>query len=398
MALDENQAPVWLYKTSKSQNLARNAFAEVLDLQSDESMPLDNGDLYGENNLEKRRVISDLDESIERNAYLLRDSANIFLKESKVFQDQMNQLSKHPTQLNQVNQLLEKFSFDKIQTDFQKEDLLTSLKNVLEKLDFVLAGEKDQNQVFEKFFRRKYDETSKDDSNILQLVNMFENQKRAMQRKILTLQNEIKDMKNEFFSSHNSLKSSYQKALDEVQHKNQVLEHKCNQLDSQDNKQIVEQVCQILALKNPNHLVKAVQKLEKVLRAVPHLEAFIKEICNLVQHSTKTKTSQLEEVVPQLKHQLTELSQLKKFKHQLTTYLSLPKNTTYEEILKHSAFSQKFCLLFEVETMSQAEETMNSVFLTIQELSNFLKVARKKLKLPQEASMESVLMHLKSLF
>ena len=45
---------------------------------------------------------------------------------------------------------------------------------------------------------------------------------------------------------------------------------------------LVRQVCTILEVKNPSKLVQTVQKLQTVLRCVPKMEQYIREIGRIV--------------------------------------------------------------------------------------------------------------------
>lgn len=56
---------------------------------------------------------------------------------------------------------------------------------------------------------------------------------------------------------------------------------------SNDTKSIITRLWNILNVKHPKNLVRVVQKLEKVVRAVPRMEKFIKEVGLIVMPKLK---------------------------------------------------------------------------------------------------------------
>lgn len=106
-----------------------------------------------------------------------------------------------------------------------------------------------------------------------------------------------------------------------------------------DHSLIVTRLWQILNVKKAANLVRVVQKLEKVVRAVPRMETFIKEIGLIVEpnlkdeKNNKVAAKRMNGIMPTLKSWIQELGELRALKTAVCQELEISTQAYRDEIL-----------------------------------------------------------------
>ena len=341
---------------------------------NDSSLILDNGTLYGSSKgLGKRRVISSLEDS------------DPVAKED------------HRELISRINEMLKRNGFQSIRSS-SHGSFLQLIQNLVGKIEEITFGMNFSgvDEVFKRSFSRNIDKSSKYDMTVVNLISLYELQKRGYEKEIEKISKDLQVKRKMMGQIEENLRQGYHKALNEMQEKLNMLETRCSDLkpekktesfeNSGESQRIIDEVCRILSIKHPNQIVPAVVKLEKVLRAVPQLEKFIKEVYQLVSADERTGKLSMEQVIPTLKQSFKELKELRGRRR--TPDISI--NTSFhQEVLEH------FKHLFEIEKDEDIIETMDQVFLFVHELRSFLKSIRIALNLDEEVTVNGILVRLK---
>jgi hypothetical protein len=172
---------------------------------------------------------------------------------------------------------------------------------------------------------------------------------------------------------------------------------------------VLQEICHILAIKHPHHILKSVTKLEKVVRAVPKLERFIREVCGFIYPSLKDDglkreyAADVDFLSKRLREWSAELTSLRAFKGSVCHYLSARPQTSDEELLnllgerEIDEFEQHFRQVFELKESQDAFEVASQLFLQNHELRAFSRSVKQFLGVGEESSLSSVLLLIKQL-
>lgn len=352
---------------------------DILDTSSinkslnESSLVLDNGTLYGTSKkLGKRRLISSLE-----------DSENIVKEDNKEI-------------IFHVNEMLKRNGFAAIKSSSHSAflRLIEHLLQVIEEITYGINFAS-LDDIFKRAFGRGIEKGSKLDSAIANLISVYEVQKRSYEQDIERLAKELNNKRRTITQIEENMRLSYHKALNDMQEKLIVLENRCSELkvdkkpafDQSESAAIVDEVCKVLSIKHSNQIVPAVVKLEKVLRAVPSLEKFIKEVFYIVSSNENPQEKiTMENVIPTLKRSFKELQDLKIKKKPVNNKVNF-----YQEVIEH------FKHLFEIEKDEDLIETMDQVFLFVHELRSFLKSVRATLDLDEEVTVNGILVRIKNI-
>lgn len=352
---------------------------DILDSSSihksfnESSLVIDNGTLYGTSKtLGKRRLISSLE-----------DSENLIKEDNKEI-------------IAHVNEMLKRNGFAVIKSSSHSAflRLIEHLLNVIEEITYGINFAS-LDDIFKRNFGRGIEKGSKNDSAIVNLISVYEVQKRSYEQDIERLAKELNNKRRTIAQVEENMRQSYHKALNDMQEKLVMLEKRCTDLkldkksggEHSDSNSIVEEVCRVLNIKQSSQIVPAVVKLEKVLRAVPSLEKFIKDVFYIVSSNENSEDKlTMENVIPTLKKSFKELHDLK--------YKKKPghnKVNFYQEVIEH------FKHLFEIDKDEDLIETMDQVFLFVHELRSFLKSVRVSLNLDEGVTVNGILVRIKNI-
>lgn len=351
---------------------------EILDISiatnqfnNDSSIALDNGTLY-ESPKEhiQHRITSDLEESSiqKKSRKDLIYKINDMLKKNGFA---ILKSSSHGSLLNTIKTLLE------------------YLENITQDLNFASFEE-----IFKKFLNKKIDKKNKFDLSVINMITVYEMQKGNFQKEIEKLSKELLEKNKKMLQIEEDLKQGYQ-VLNEMQDKLIVLENRGSDyvLDKREikdedaeNQEIINKVCKILSLRQPVQIPSAVSKMEKVLRAVPQMESFIKEVYKIVAIEEDVEKVNMEIVVKALKRKMGEFKDMRRKGKGMERCMQ----TSFEqEVVEH------FKHLFEITRDEDVIETMDQVFLFVHELRTFLKSIRSALGLNEDVTVNGILLRLK---
>lgn len=416
-----------------------------------ESMVIEDGELYGAyGHPEKRRMVSDLDGSFNAGQSILK-SADDFLRGTSLLQQDLSKINELNSSkginsvssnlLSYVNQALKRNNFQVL----NKPTLtiaLQALEDVLRLYESrnIIGNNENTEQVFHSIYGKSSNPKSQNDMNLFNLISLYENKISSMQKETSALVNEIKQKKQLMAQIEDNMKQSHLRVVNELKTRLKDCEEKYVELknnhqraqqeikkekdplsnfklneEAQINKSIIDEVCGVLGLKNPKLIVRSVKKLEQVLRAVPQLEKFIKDVCTIVFPELKEErfmhkySQKMELVIPTLEETFAELEQLKNSKSSIRSPISNPHkeedkktNQKFFGIKKQFSFEeqamQHFCYLFEIsDDKNLIYETMNQILLFVQETRSFLKMSKSALGMKESASLNEVLLTLRCL-
>jgi len=294
--------------------------------------------------------------------------------------------------IGKLNEMLKRSGFPSIRSSSHSSflRLIESLLGKIEEISFGVSFLTIE-EVFKKLFNRIPDKNSKYDLAVVNLISVYEQQRRGYEKEMDFLNKSLQSNKKAMSQIEENMRKGYHKALNDMQSKLNMLESRCSDLKPEtkpnfdENQEIIEEISMILSINHPSHIVPAVVKLEKVLRAVPQLEKFIKEVYQIVQSEDPSTKVSMEQVIPSLKNSLKQLKSLKSQKK------NLEPTSFHQEVLEH------FKHLFEIEKNEDIIETMDQVFLFVHELRSFLKSIRIALDLDEGVTVGGVLMRLKQM-
>lgn len=172
---------------------------------------------------------------------------------------------------------------------------------------------------------------------------------------------------------------------------------------------VLEEICRILAVKHPHHVLRSVSKLEKVVRMVPKLERFIREVCGYLCPTIKDEDRKREYAADvdflgkRMRDWSVELTALRVFRGSVCHILAARAQTSDEELLsllKHREtdyFEQHFRQVFELKDNQDAFEAAGQIFLHNHELRAFCRNVKQFLGVSEESSLSSLLLLVKQL-
>ncbi|DAZ94691.1 TPA: hypothetical protein N0F65_000006 [Lagenidium giganteum] len=231
---------------------------------------------------------------------------------------------------------------------------------------------------------------------------------------------------------------------DRTNHRLQL--NRLNSLPRETTLEVVKDVCRLLNLTDITMITPSIEKLCNVVKAVPRMEKFIRDVCGFVffhqdpdGRGNNQQTGSLEEVIPTLQqwmHERRKLHALSEFKaaivselckrsiepalltegqelksaaafsqavHMVSELVELEKNVIHHrEIYLHAAqelerrpsvlvnqIVRHFMHLFKVKSVDGVLPKINGVYLFVNEMENFLRVLRKLLLLNDSASVNA---------
>ena len=172
---------------------------------------------------------------------------------------------------------------------------------------------------------------------------------------------------------------------------------------------VLEEICRILAVKHPHHILRSVSKLDKVVRAVPKLERFIREVCGYLCPTIKDEERKREYAADvdflgkRMRDWSAELAALRGFRGSVCHMVAARAQTSDEELLsllKHREtdyFEQHFRQVFELRDSQDAFEAAGQIFLQNHELRAFCRNVKQFLGVSEESSLSSLLLLVKQL-
>ena len=171
---------------------------------------------------------------------------------------------------------------------------------------------------------------------------------------------------------------------------------------------VLEEICRILAIRHPHHILKSIVKLEKVVRAVPRLEHFIRDVCECVrpagrEEGKKDCLADMEFVGKRVREWNMELKALRAFKGSLCHFVGVKEAVSDEELLRllehreTDEFEQHFRQVFELEDSQDVFEVAHQVFMQNHELRAFCRSIKQLLGVNEEISLSSLMLLVRQL-
>ena len=172
---------------------------------------------------------------------------------------------------------------------------------------------------------------------------------------------------------------------------------------------VLEEICRILAIKHPHHVLRSISKLAKIVRAVPKLERFVAEACGVLCPNVRGEDKKREYVADvdflarKLREWAVEVGTLRKFRGEVGSLVGARAQTSEEELLaqlKHletDYFEQHFRQVFELSASQDAFEATSQLFLQTHELKAFCRSVKQFLGVSEESSLSSLLLLVKQL-
>lgn len=229
-------------------------------------------------------------------------------------------------------------------------------------------------------------------------AKMFNDKMALLEKTNAELRNELMELKLELDRAEATLEFPRQRSKSPLR-----------SISSTEAAAVLEEICHILAIKHPHHILKSITKLEKVVRAVPKLERFIREICaaicpNLKEEGLKREyLADVDFLSKRMRDWSGELASLRAFKGSVCHFLSARPQTSDEELLnllgqrENDEFEQHFRQVFELKESQDAFEAASQVFLQNHELRAFCRSIKQFLGVGEESSLSSLLLLVKQL-
>jgi len=209
------------------------------------------------------------------------------LKKDKIIEEKETELLKFYDDF----QKLQKFS------DYQKlkdrENEILSLKEYIKNQDMLIKSATSRKEPRESGKKHRSGE------------KMYETQDPNLE--LMKKYNELQEKYNSLLKEKNDskidIKQSFRSNLSyaDIEEKHKKIHHSTSASKTQDEVPILEKLKIILKVNSYSDILIAVQKVMKILTAVPQMEQFIKEICQIVNFNNETGPDSINSVIPTLK-------------------------------------------------------------------------------------------------
>lgn len=171
-------------------------------------------------------------------------------------------------------------------------------------------------------------------------------------------------------------------------------------------------ICEMLSIKNTPNLLPSVDKMLRVVRAVPKLEHFIKGICTEIFPSDADfGAGKMDQVLPTIKRwkfQLEYLDALKTFRSQVLAFAGFegsPDVPDFEIVIPMQIRALKKPVdntivkhlqsLFDIEREDDVVPAVNQIYLFVVEMKALVKYLRETLHLDPRTPVSVVVQRLK---
>lgn len=171
---------------------------------------------------------------------------------------------------------------------------------------------------------------------------------------------------------------------------------------------VLGEICHILAIKHPHHILRSISKLAKIVRSVPKLERFATEaygfLCPDARGEERKKGAvDVDLLAGKMKEWAAELASLRAFRGNVGHLVGARAQASEEELLiqlqhpQAASFEHHFRQVFELRASQDAFEASNQLFLQNHELKAFCRSVKQFLGVSEESSLSSLLLLVKQL-
>jgi predicted nuclease with TOPRIM domain len=316
-------------------------------------------------------------------------------------------------------------------------------------------GPEREREVFRRFFNREFRPTSGQDAKVMGLIMMYEEQRiqktpeavpdkklekayqeleqkfhetlaqldrfkrersllegqrHAVSDEVSTLRAELRERPT--IREFKALQEQVRLYEEHVSSRQTVPADKVAELSGEQAKKVVYSIAELLCIKNTHNLVPSVDKMQRVVRAVPKLEQFIKGICSEVfPNDPDFGAGKMEQVLPTVKRwkfQLEYLDSLKAFRAQVCQLAGLDGSSEAPDFdivrvrqlraLKAPPDNKVFThlqSLFDIEREEDVLPAINQIYLFVVEMKALVKYLRETLRLDCRTPVSVVVQRLK---
>ncbi|KAL4510251.1 hypothetical protein ABPG72_010444 [Tetrahymena utriculariae] len=387
-----------------------------------------------------------------------RNKSRFFEKVKEELMNQINQLQEEKERLLDINLRLTK-SNDSVQKDHQAlliahsemKELYKQLridyqslvhKNQEQYLQFQsITSEKNMNSISQQQQEPHYNDENVNIQNIENYSNNISQQnifaQLAMQEPY-PYQNGINHNRSRSKTPEHNRSNGFYEEGQQNSASNRRSDHKLlgNSATSQQTQQIIaaqqeiiQQLCDIYAVKSEDELVQCAQKTELIMQAIPKMESLLQQITEIVfgnnsyqpQDNLNKKEKNIDKIVPILlnwQQEIKLIDQFVVFKDRLCQVLQLnQEHSTDKDIIQaienlkmqvNTQVSQssqiqeikqqkqivEFMKLFEIGEDDNVQSKISQIFLQLNDIQRFIKITKKLLDLDEDMRSEACLTYI----
>ncbi|CAK69737.1 unnamed protein product (macronuclear) [Paramecium tetraurelia] len=254
---------------------------------------------------------------------------------------------------------------------------------------------KKQNQEYQMKENTTFQTLTNENSLLTQELNRIkkENQRLVENNAFLT------DQLNQLKLLYSETKSELQESFNFIQSINKNM--KTGTFENEDKE--LNKLMEIFSVNSVDQLVMTAEKIKTVMLGVSHLEQFCRSICEIIydQHEEHYNLDQVFPIIQKWKCDSKYVDCFLYFKNQLEQTLQL-KHSTDQQIIdaikqlqNHQNHDiQAIKSLFKIETNDNFMFKINQVFLLLQDIQQFIKIAKRLLDLDENMKNEACMVYI----
>ncbi|CAD8180111.1 unnamed protein product [Paramecium pentaurelia] len=254
---------------------------------------------------------------------------------------------------------------------------------------------KKQNQEYQMKENTTYQTLSNENSLLTQELNRIkkENQRLIDNNTFLT------DQLNQLKLLYSETKSELQESFNFIQSMNKTMKTGTFENEDKDLNKLME----IFSVNSVDQLILTAEKIKTVMLGVSHLEQFCRSICEIIydQHEEQYNLDQVFPIIQKWKCDSKYVDCFLFFKNQLEQTLQLKHSTDQQIIdaIKQLYNNQNHDLqtiksLFKIDTNDNFMFKINQIFLLLQDIQQFTKIAKRLLDLDENMKNEACMVYI----
>ncbi|CAD8116864.1 unnamed protein product [Paramecium sonneborni] len=254
---------------------------------------------------------------------------------------------------------------------------------------------KKQNQEYQM----KENTTYQTLSNENQLLNQELNRIKKENQRLLENNAFLTDQLNQLKLLYSETKSELQESFNFIQSMNKNMKTGTFENEDKDLNKLME----IFSVNSVDQLIMTAEKIKTVMLGVSHLEQFCRSICEIIydQHEEHYNLDQVFPIIQKWKCDSKYVDCFLFFKNQLELTLSLKHSTDQQiidaiKILQNNQNNdiQAIKQLFKIDSNDNFMFKINQIFLLLQDIQQFIKIAKRLLDLDENMKNEACMVYI----
>ncbi|CAD8084060.1 unnamed protein product [Paramecium sonneborni] len=236
-------------------------------------------------------------------------------------------------------------------------------------------------------------------TNENQLLNQELNRIKKENQRLIECNTFLTDQLNQLKLLYSETKSELQESFNFIQSMNKNMKTGTFENEDKDLNKLME----IFSVNSVDQLIMTAEKIKTVMLGVSHLEQFCRSICEIIydQHEEHYNLDQVFPIIQKWKNDSKYVDCFLFFKNQLEQTLSL-KHSTDQQIIdaikllqnNQNQDIQTIKQLFKIDSNDNFMFKINQIFLLLQDIQQFIKIAKRLLDLEENMKNEACMVYM----